>query len=131
MWHHLSDLAASGTRAVIVCPIGFVADHIEVIWDLDGELAEQADELGIALARATTPNAQPRFAELALGLLDEGAPVEPARVIGAEPVPGYGSVSTGDSAPPTARRAPLRLRLRRPAPGVRAANRARPSTESR
>lgn len=93
---HLSDLAASGTRAVIVCPIGFVADHIEVIWDLDGELAEQADELGIALARATTPNAQPRFAELALGLLDEArAGREPARVIGAEPVPGYGSSVNG------------------------------------
>ena len=93
---HLSALAESGTRAVIVCPIGFVADHIEVIWDLDSELAEQADELGIALARATTPNAQPRFAELALNLLDEArAGRQPARVIGAEPVPGYGSSVNG------------------------------------
>ena len=35
---HLSSLADAGTRAVIVCPIGFVADHIEVVWDLDNEL---------------------------------------------------------------------------------------------
>ena len=93
---HLSVLAESGTRAVIVCPVGFVADHIEVIWDLDSELAEQAGELGIALARATTPNAQPRFARLALDLLDEvRTGGEPARVVGAEPVPGYGSSLNG------------------------------------
>ena len=95
---HLSALAESGTRAVIVCPVGFVADHIEVIWDLDSELAEQAAELGVALARATTPNAQPRFARLALDLLDEvrtgGEPVR--AVLAAEtPAPGYGSSVNG------------------------------------
>ena len=93
---HLSALAEAGTKAVIVCPIGFVADHIEVIWDLDSELAEQADQLGIALARATTPNAQPRFARLALDLLDEKRDGrDPLRVIGAQPVPGYGSSVNG------------------------------------
>ena len=93
---HLSALAEAGTKAVIVCPIGFVADHIEVIWDLDSELAEQAAGLGIAVARATTPNAQPRFAQLALDLLDEKrAGLEPARVIGSQQVPGYGSSVNG------------------------------------
>lgn len=93
---HLSVLAQDGVKAVIVCPIGFVADHIEVIWDLDSELAEQAQALGVALARATTPNAQPRFARLALELLDEVRDGrEPARVIGPEPVPGYGSSVNG------------------------------------
>jgi ferrochelatase len=93
---HLSALAEAGTRAVIVCPIGFVADHIEVIWDLDSELAQQAAELGIAIARATTPNAEPRFARLALDLLDEKREGrEPARVVGAQPVPGYGSSVNG------------------------------------
>ena len=88
---HLTALAAAGTKAVIVCPIGFVADHIEVVWDLDNELREQADAAGIALARATTPNAQRRFAALAVDLMDElrhGR--DPARVVGADPVPGYG-----------------------------------------
>lgn len=96
---HLSALAEAGTKSVIVCPVGFVADHIEVVWDLDNELAEQAAELGVALARATTPNAQPRFARLALDLLDEVREGRPAsRVVGPEPAsapPGYGAGVNG------------------------------------
>src|ERR1700748_1958511 len=65
---HLTTLAAVGTKAVIVCPIGFVADHIEVVWDLDHDLRLQAEAAGIAFARATTPNADPRFATLAIDL---------------------------------------------------------------
>ena len=93
---HLSALAESGAKAVVVCPLGFVADHIEVVWDLDNELAQQADGLGIALARASTPNAQRRFARLVLDLVDEVRDGrEPARVVGAEPVPGYGASVDG------------------------------------
>jgi len=98
---HLSALAEAGTEAVIVCPVGFVADHIEVVWDLDNELREHADTLGIAMARASTPNAQRRFARLVLGLLDElreGA--EPLRVPAAQPVPGYGSSRNGQFCTP-------------------------------
>jgi protoporphyrin/coproporphyrin ferrochelatase len=93
---HLQVLAEAGTRAVIVCPVGFVADHIEVVWDLDNELAEQAADAGIALARASTPNAQPRFAKLAVDLIDElrlGHP--PLRAQGTGQVPGYGSSVNG------------------------------------
>src|SRR6202012_4926826 len=68
---HVAALAKAGTTSVIVCPIGFVADHIEVVWDLDTELREQADAAGIALARVGTPNADPRFARLAVDLIDE------------------------------------------------------------
>ncbi len=93
---HLSGLAAAGTKAVVVCPVGFVSDHIEVVWDLDNELREQADGLGVALARASTPNAQRRFAQLVLDLVDEARDGrEPARVVGAEPVPGYGASVDG------------------------------------
>lgn len=93
---HLSVLGASGVKAVVVCPVGFVADHIEVVWDLDNELAQQAGELGIALARASTPNAQRRFAQLVLDLVDEVRDGrEPVRVLGAEPVPGYGASVDG------------------------------------
>src|SRR6201996_1856071 len=81
---HVAALAEAGTTSVIVCPIGFVADHIEVVWDLDTELREQADAAGIAFARAATPNAQRRFARLAVDLVDElRNGVEPARVVGA------------------------------------------------
>jgi len=93
---HLEALARNGTRAVIVCPLGFVADHIEVVWDLDNELAEQAAEAGIAFARAATPNSQPRFAQLVVDLIDEmlhGLP--PRRVEGPDPVPAYGSSVNG------------------------------------
>jgi len=99
---HLSALAGAGTEAVIVCPIGFVADHIEVVWDLDHELRLQADELGIALARAGTPNADPRFARLAIDLIDElREGREPARMAGLGPVPGcLGSVDGAPCRPP-------------------------------
>jgi len=86
---HLKSLSDAGTDAVIVCPIGFVADHIEVVWDLDHELRLQAEAMGMTLARAGTPNADRRFARLAAGLVDElryGR--EPLRVTGHDPVPG-------------------------------------------
>ncbi|MBX7451241.1 ferrochelatase [Mycolicibacterium sp. 3033] len=93
---HLDALQRAGTPAVIVCPVGFVADHIEVVWDLDNELAEQAAQAGIALARASTPNAQTRFARLAVDLLDEMRMDAPAaRVTGPQPVPGYGCSVNG------------------------------------
>jgi protoporphyrin/coproporphyrin ferrochelatase len=85
----LSTLADGGTKAVIVCPIGFVADHIEVVWDLDHELRRQAEEAGIAFARARTPNADPRFARLAVQLIDElRCDRPPERVQGPDPVCG-------------------------------------------
>jgi ferrochelatase len=80
---HLTTLAETGTAAVIVCPIGFVADHIEVVWDLDNEIRQQAQELRIEFARTATPNADPRFAQLAADLVDElRRDREPARVSG-------------------------------------------------
>ncbi|MDI3315024.1 MAG: ferrochelatase [Mycobacterium sp.] len=96
---HLRALA--GTKAVIVCPIGFVADHIEVVWDLDHELRSLAEAAGMAFARAGTPNADPRLARLAVDLIDElryGRP--PARVAGRDPVPGCAASVNGASCRP-------------------------------
>ncbi|KWX66132.1 ferrochelatase [Mycobacterium sp. NAZ190054] len=92
---HMEALAAAGVEAVIVCPVGFVADHIEVVWDLDNELAEQAAAAGIAFARASTPNAEPRFAELVVDLIDELRLGLPPRRVGGAAVPGYGSSVNG------------------------------------
>ena len=89
---HLTTLAEAGVRAVIVCPIGFVADHIEVVWDLDHEVGQQAQELGIAFARVATPNADRRFARLAVDLIDEvRSGRDPVRVPGpdAPPLQGF------------------------------------------
>lgn len=98
---HLGAFADAGTKAVIVCPIGFVADHIEVVWDLDHELRQQAEAAGIAFARAGTPNADVRFARLARQLIEElHDGTEPARVLGPDPVPGCGFGANGSPCQP-------------------------------
>jgi len=58
---HLRDLHARGVRRVLVCPVGFVSDHLEIRWDLDVEAAELAQELGLELRRIEMPNDEPRF----------------------------------------------------------------------
>jgi ferrochelatase len=98
---HLTTLQRSGVPAVIVCPIGFVADHIEVVWDLDHELRQQAEKAGIAFARASTPNADPTFARLVVDLIDElRHSLDPVRVVGPQPVPGYGFSINGTPCTP-------------------------------
>jgi ferrochelatase len=56
---HLADLHARGVRDVLVCPVGFVADHLEIRWDLDTEATERAEELRMRFARIEMPNADP------------------------------------------------------------------------
>jgi protoporphyrin/coproporphyrin ferrochelatase len=68
---HLGDLAKSGTQAVVVIPVGFVSDHMEVRHDLDVEAAATADSLGLAFARAATPGTSPRFASMVTELVQE------------------------------------------------------------
>jgi ferrochelatase len=68
----LGDLAAAGASAVVVCPAGFISDHLEVLYDLDVEASARARELGIAFARTASPNADPRLlGALARVVLDE------------------------------------------------------------
>jgi ferrochelatase len=58
---HLRELHARGIRDVLVCPVGFVADHLEIRWDLDTEARELAAELGLRLERIEMPNADAGF----------------------------------------------------------------------
>jgi len=58
---HLDDLHARGVDDVLVCPVGFVADHLEIRWDLDTVAQEKAGELGMRLSRIEMPNADPAF----------------------------------------------------------------------
>ena len=58
---HLAELAGKGVTGVVVSPIGFVSDHLEVLWDLDNEAAGTARDLGLGYARAGTPGTDPRF----------------------------------------------------------------------
>ena len=55
----LPGIAAAGASGVVVCPAGFVADHLEVLYDLDIEAAAAARELGLPFTRTASPNAAP------------------------------------------------------------------------
>jgi protoporphyrin/coproporphyrin ferrochelatase len=57
----LDDLHARGVRKVLVCPIGFVSDHLEILWDIDVEARERAAELGLELDRIESLNDDPAF----------------------------------------------------------------------
>ena len=63
--------AAAGVRDVVVVPIGFVSDHMEVIYDLDDEAARTARELGLNLVRAATAGTHPRFVRMIRELVEE------------------------------------------------------------
>ena len=57
----LEEEAAKGTEGVVVCPCGFVADHLEVLYDIDIEAQATAEKLGIRLNRTESPNTDPAF----------------------------------------------------------------------
>jgi protoporphyrin/coproporphyrin ferrochelatase len=58
---HLAALHAEGKDDVLICPIGFVADHLEIRWDIDTEAQQRARELGMTVTRIEMPNADPAF----------------------------------------------------------------------
>lgn len=60
----LRQLAAEGTRRVVLAPIGFVCDHVEVLYDLDHEARSAGGRLGLAVGRAATPNDHPSFVRM-------------------------------------------------------------------
>ena len=66
---HLDDLYAQGVRAVLVCPVGFVADHLEIRWDLDTEAKDKARELGMTLERIEMANDDPAFISMLAGIV--------------------------------------------------------------
>lgn len=72
----LAELAHEGATAVVVIPIGFVSDHMEVAYDLDLEASATAARLGLAFARAGTCGTDPRFVALVRDLLLERAASE-------------------------------------------------------
>ena len=66
---HLTDLEARGVRDVLLCPVGFVADHLEIRWDLDTEAAQRAAELGVRLRRIEMPNDGSSFVRALAGIV--------------------------------------------------------------
>jgi ferrochelatase len=108
---HLETVAKMGAPGAVVVPVGFVSDHMEVIWDLDTEAVDTANRLGLPVVRASTPGIDPRFVAVARDLLLERAAAErgerPAR-------------ATVGSLGPTADRCPVGCcpNLRGPVPAL-------------
>jgi len=75
---HLRTLHREGVRNVVVAPIGFVSDHMEVVYDLDVEARKVADELGMKMVRAATAGTHPAFVrmirELVMERIDDTVP---------------------------------------------------------
>ncbi len=85
LFRELSQTASRPSKAVVVAPIGFVTDHMEVMWDLDVAAAGIAAELGIEMVRATTPGTSPdgRFVAMLQQLIEERlVPGTPRRRLG-------------------------------------------------
>ena len=66
---HLRALHADGVRRVLVCPVGFVSDHLEIRWDIDVEAMELAADLGLELSRIEMPNDEPAFVAALAGIV--------------------------------------------------------------
>jgi ferrochelatase len=66
---HLEELHANGAGRVVLAPIGFVADHLEIRWDLDTEAVDKARALGLELERVEMPNDDPAFVAVLAGLV--------------------------------------------------------------
>jgi ferrochelatase len=71
----LDRLAANGVRRVLVCPVGFVSDHLEILWDLDIEARERAAELGLELDRIESMNDDPAFLRALAEVVQKALPV--------------------------------------------------------
>jgi ferrochelatase len=100
---HLAGLARADAPAAVIVPVGFVSDHMEVLYDLDVEAAALARQLGLPLARAATPGTHPRFVSMITELVRErrdglGVP----KALGSLPPSAH--FCPNDCCPPTAAR---------------------------
>jgi len=77
----LGRLQAAGVRKVLVAPVGFVSDHLEILWDLDVEAQERAAELGLELERIESLNDDPAFVRALAELVEERLAVSGKRPV--------------------------------------------------
>jgi protoporphyrin/coproporphyrin ferrochelatase len=76
---HLAALAARAVRDVVILPIGFLSDHVEVLYDLDTEARARAEELGLTLIRGSTVGTAPAFVAMIRELIEERMADRPER----------------------------------------------------
>lgn len=75
----MDNLHAEGKDDVIISPIGFISDHMEVLFDLDEEAKEHAEELGMTMVRAATVGTHPEFVAMIRELIQERMTANPGR----------------------------------------------------
>jgi ferrochelatase len=73
----IKAMPAAGATAVVVCPVGFVSDHLEVLYDLDIEARAVADEAGIVFARTASLNDDPEFCDVLAGVVLDAVEAAP------------------------------------------------------
>lgn len=112
---HLLDLAARGYRGATLIPVGFISDHMEVMFDLDTQAAETAAAAGLALRRVPTVGTDPRFVTMIRELVDERRYGRPRLFLGPDG-PWPDTCPDGHCAPPARPTGPYR-----PAPADRSA----------
>jgi ferrochelatase len=86
---HLRQLHAQETRGVVIAPIGFLSDHVEVVYDLDEEARALSKELGLPMARAATVGTHPRFVHMIRELVEERMQGQSPRSLGPLPAPPF------------------------------------------
>ena len=93
----LREARVAGLQAAVLCPIGFVCDHIEVLYDLDHEAADVARSIGLALTRAAAVNDHPVFldmmADVVLGTIARYSTGRPLAIAPCEEAHGTANVS--------------------------------------
>jgi ferrochelatase len=72
-------LKQTGTKDIVIAPVGFVSDHMEIIYDLDTEARDLSTELGINMVRANTVGTHPLFVKMIRELLVERIELQVAR----------------------------------------------------
>ena len=79
---HLRDVRESGTEDVIVMPIGFLSDHMEVLFDLDEEAKQACEDTGLNMVRAATVGSDPTFVSMIRKLIEERIAAAPRESTG-------------------------------------------------
>ncbi|HEX7313946.1 MAG TPA: ferrochelatase [Pyrinomonadaceae bacterium] len=80
---HLRELKTEGVTDLVVAPVGFISDHMEVLYDLDTEARQLSEELGVNMIRAATVGTHPRFVSMIRELINERLdPTAPHRALG-------------------------------------------------
>ena len=79
---HLRDCKSAGIDKIVISPIGFLSDHMEVLYDLDDEARRFCDEQSIDMVRAGTPGNHPRFVSMIRKLIQERVSGQPRECVG-------------------------------------------------